>query len=393
MISSVEQLLMPAAAANVGDRVDQIDTPALVVDLDAMERNIQRMGEFAQKHHVRWRVDARTHKCAALALQLQAAGASGAAVQKLSGALALAAAGVKNIFISSEIIATGKLPRLAVLAAKLTASGGSLAVVVDSLSGLTRLAEALRAMPSAQVRVFVEVDTGQGRCGVTSPEQALELVQQIQPNPQLLFGGLYAAHGAAQHLVSVAARREAASTGVEIITNICAFLSANNIMIPVITGSGTGTLLYEAASGIYSELQAGAFLFMDAQYARNERDSAQPPFEHALYVKTQIISRGMSHAVCDAGLKSVAMDAGVPMVISDLEANALEYTCAGDEHGVITAVHRGGALPDVGQMLWLIPGHCDTTVNLYDNMVGVRGGLMTGHVEKILSVDIRGCCR
>ena len=152
--------------------------------------------------------------------------------------------------------------------------------------------------------------------------------------------------------------------------------------VGLVTGAGTGTFALETASGVYGELQAGSFLFMDRDYAANERDPAQPVFEHALFVKSQVMSVCASHAVVDAGHKSHAIDSGLPAV----HGLALDYANGGDEHGIL----RGAVLPALGEAVWLIPGHCDPTVNLHDFMVGVRGGLQHGKVEQIIRVDARG---
>ena len=129
--------------------------------------------------------------------------------------------------------------------------------------------------------------------------------------------------------------------------------------MPLVTGSGTGTLVHEAASGVFGELQAGSFLFMDADYARNEREPAQPAFEHALYVKTQVVSVRDTHAVCDAGHKSHAIDSGLPTVALLPADRTLRYANGGDEHGLLYADAPDARLPSLGHMLWLIPGHCD----------------------------------
>ena len=149
-------------------------------------------------------------------------------------------------------------------------------------------------------------------------------------------------------------------------------------------------MVCEAASGVYGELQSGSFLFMDADYAQNERDPAQPNFEHALFVKTQVISAHEHHAVCDAGHKSHAIDSGLPRVHALEPGSELEYANGGDEHGILRPAAGNTRVPAIGRMLWLVPGHCDPTVNLHDFMVGVTGGLRKGTVERIIRVDARG---
>jgi D-serine deaminase-like pyridoxal phosphate-dependent protein len=160
--------------------------------------------------------------------------------------------------------------------------------------------------------------------------------------------------------------------------------------VPLVTGAGTGTFALEAASGAWGELQAGSFLFMDADYAQNDPDPAQPHFEHALFVKTQVISANPDHAVCDAGHKSHAIDSGLPLVHALRPEQELQYFNVGDEHGILRPTGANTRLPAIGEVLWLIPGHCDPTVNLHDVMIGVRGGLAQGTVERIIRVDARG---
>ena len=167
-------------------------------------------------------------------------------------------------------------------------------------------------------------------------------------------------------------------------------LLEGGLAVPFITGAGTGTLAHEATSGVFGELQAGSFLFMDAHYARNEPDSAQPTFEHALFVKTQVMSRAPTHAVCDAGHKSHAIDSGLPLVALRAPGQALAYCNGGDEHGILRRQDPQAQLPALGSTLWLIPGHCDPTVNLHDALTGVRGGLTDGVVERFIRVDARG---
>ncbi|MDP3227947.1 MAG: DSD1 family PLP-dependent enzyme [Acidovorax sp.] len=380
-----------ALQATIGQRVDLIDTPALVVDLDAMDRNIQRMAEFARKHQVRWRPHAKLHKSAELALLQQRAGAQGVCVQKVAEAEALAAGGVDNITITNQVIAMPKLHRVARLAAQLAARGGRLGVAVDHPEGIERLADAMAQHGSDMgIDVLVEIDVGQGRCGVPPGEAAVPLALAVARSPRLRFAGLQAYHGRAQHMASTVGRKEAIAQVVRAASHTRQLIEAAGVTVPLITGSGTGTLVHEAASGIFGELQAGSFLFMDADYARNEREPAQPAFEHALFVKTQVVSVREGHAVCDAGHKSHAIDSGLPTVALLPADRALRFANGGDEHGLLYANGPKARLPALGRMLWLIPGHCDPTVNLHDFLIGVRGGLTMGVVERIIRVDARG---
>ena len=322
---------------------------------------------------------------------MQRAGAQGVCVQKVSEAEALAAGGVDDITITNQVIAMPKLYRVARLAARLAARGGRLGVAVDHADGIERLAEAMAQHGSdAGIDVLVEIDVGQGRCGVPPGEAAVPLALAVSRTPRLRFAGLQAYHGRAQHLASSVGRKEAIAQVVNAAHHTRQLIEAEGLTVPLITGSGTGTLVHEAASGVFGELQAGSFLFMDADYARNEREPAQPAFEHALFVKTQVVSVRDTHAVCDAGHKSHAIDSGLPQVALLSPERSLRYANGGDEHGLLYADAPEARLPSLGHMLWLIPGHCDPTVNLYDFLIGVRGGLLEGVVERIIRVDARG---
>ncbi len=365
----------------LGKPAAAIDTPALVIDLDAMERNLDRMAAFAAQHGLRLRPHAKMHKSATLARLQMARGAVGVCVQKTSEAEALAGLGVNNIYISNEVVSPFKLKRVVAVARELQALGGELAIAVDSAEGLQRLAQAARGQHIA-IRVFIEIDVGHGRCGLAPGAAAVPLVAEIARHPALRFGGLQAYHGRAQHFRTAAERRDGIAQVIAHVKATTSALQKAGFDVPLVTGAGTGTFSLEAASGVYGELQAGSYLFMDRDYADNERDPAQPSFEHALFVKSQVMSSCASHAVVDAGHKSHAIDSGLPSV----HGLALDYANGGDEHGIL----RGAVLPAIGDTVWLVPGHCDPTVNLHEHLLGVRGGLQHGRVEQIIKVDARG---
>jgi D-serine deaminase-like pyridoxal phosphate-dependent protein len=353
-----------------------IDTPALVIDLDAMDRNLAAMAAFARERGLRLRPHAKMHKSAWIAQQQIAHGAIGVCVQKASEAEALAAHGVRDIFITNEVIDPAKLGRLAALARDVT-----LAIAVDSALGIERLAAALTAAGST-LDVFVEIDVGQGRCGA-APPQAATLARRVIDRG-LRFAGLQAYHGGAQHLRGVAERRAAIAASSQAVRVAVAALQAEGIACPLITGAGSGSFALEADSGLWGELQCGSYLFMDRDYADNDALPGAPHFEHALFVKSQVMSRAADRAVIDAGHKSHAIDSGLPRV---WRRDDLEFVNGGDEHGIL----RGAGLPALGDTVWLVPGHCDPTVNLHDVMFGVRGGLDHGLVERVITVDARGC--
>ncbi len=368
----------------IGQSVAAIDTPALVVDLDAMDRNLQKMADYAKAHGLKLRPHAKMHKSAALGLRQMQAGAVGLCVQKTSEAEALAAGGVPNIYISNEVIALPKLQRVAALARSLQARGGRLAIAVDHLQGIEHLAQAMGAGQDL-IDVFIELDVGQKRCGVAEPADVLPLAQAVARHPALRLAGLQAYNGRAQHLRSVAERRAALDEVIARVRETRRIVEAAGLKLPLVTGAGSGTFGLEATSGVFGELQAGSYLFMDADYARNQADPAQPAFEHALFVKSQVMSVSAGHVVVDAGHKSHAIESGLPRV----HGEALEATGCSDEHTTLRAT-SSAPLPALGATLWLIPGHCDPTVNLHDWMIGVRGGLQAGSVAELIRVDARG---
>ena len=379
----------------IGKSVNAIDTPALVVDLDRMERNLRTMATFAAEHQVLLRPHAKMHKSAELAKLQMASGAVGVCVQKTSEAEALSAGGVHNIFISNEVIALHKLARVAALTRTLAPLGGKLAICVDSVEGIKRLADCmndgrLASGIASQIDVFVELNVGHNRCGVEPGAPAVALALEIRKHPALTFAGLQAYHGKAQHLRTPALRREAVLHAIQAARHTRQLIEAEGIKVALVTGSGTGTAAFEAASGVYGELQAGSYLFMDADYAANQLDETAPRFKHALFVKTQVISVHAGHVVCDAGHKSHAIDSGLPKVHAFSSRSKLDYSNGGDEHGILTPAAGSTRLPSLGSMLWLVPGHCDPTVNLHNAMIGVRGGLLKGVVERIIAVDGRG---
>ena len=224
--------------------------------------------------------------------------------------------------------------------------------------------------------MFVEVDVGQGRCGAPAAaagQLAQRVVSHAPPEGGLRFAGLQAYHGAAQHLRGAAERAAASHHAASLARAAQASIGAAGIDCPLVTGAGTGTFAFDAASGVWGELQAGSYLFMDRDYADNAPAPGAPRFEHALFVKSRVMSRGAAHAVIDAGHKSHAIDSGLPRVWQ----RDLVYANGGDEHGILRPPAGASAdvLPALGDTVWLVPGHCDPTVNLHDRYVVVRGGL------------------
>jgi len=363
--------------ATPGIALDAVDTPALLIDLDAFEGNLARLMQSIAGRGVRLRAHAKTHKCAEIARRQLAAGAVGVCCQKVSEAEAMVAGGVTDVLVSNEVVGERKLARLAALARQ-----ARLGVCVDDAGNVRALSAAVRRA-DVQIDVYVEIDVGARRCGVAPGAPALALARAVVEAPGLRFAGLQAYQGAAQHLRSTAERREAIARAAEAVRATRTAIEAAGIACPTVSGGGSGSYLFEIESRAWNEIQCGSYIFMDADYARNEWAAPLPRFEHALFVLATVMSRPTpERAVVDAGLKASSVDSGLPLVWGKA---GLTYTRASDEHGVIE-VAPGARAPALGEKLLLVPGHCDPTVNLYDWYVCVRGGV----VEALWPISARG---
>jgi len=357
---------MPVAQpARAGQRLHDVDTPALVLELDAFERNLARMAESVSGHGVRVRAHAKTHKCPEIAKRQIAAGATGVCCQKVSEAEAMVDGGVDDVLVSNEVVGAAKLARLARLAKR-----ARIGVCADDAANVRALEEAA-AEEGATIEVYVEVDVGMRRCGVAPGAPALSLARAVAACPHLRFAGIQAYHGRAQHLRTLAERRAAIERAASAANATRRLIESAGIACPTLTGAGTGSYMFEIELGAYDEIQPGSYIFMDADYARNEWGPPLPRFEHSLFVLTTVMSRpAAERAVVDAGLKAFSVDSGMPLV---WERPGLQVVRVADEHGVIESA-AGTEAPALGEKLLLVPGHCDPTVNLYDWFVCVRGG-------------------
>lgn len=369
--------------AQVGQSFDEIDTPALVLDLDAFERNLVAMAAFTEAHGMRLRPHAKTHKSPEIALRQIAHGAVGQCCQKVSEAEILVAGGVTDVLVSNEIAGAAKLDRLARLA-----RDARIGLCVDHPDGVREAAEAA-ARHDVVLDVLVEIDVGGRRCGVAPGEAAVRLADAVGRSNTLRFRGLQAYHGTAQHMRSIDERREAIERAALLARNTVERLSQAGLPCELVSGAGTGTFEIETGSGIWNEIQAGSYIFMDADYARNRQADGTPfrSFEHALFILTGVMSKPVpDRAVVDAGHKAAAIDSGLP---TPFRRDGAVYTKPSDEHGVLTGDPI--ALPHRGDRLLLVPGHCDPTVNLHDWYVCVRGmHTPEAHVEALWPVAARG---
>ncbi len=368
--------MAPWKAARIGDHIDQIDTPALVLDLDAFERNMKRLQDAVSSAGVRLRPHAKSHKCPEIALRQIQLGAVGICCQKVSEAAVFVDAGVSDIFITNQVVGEKKVAHALDLATR-----ARIGVLVDHEDQISAFANA-SAERQVSIDIYLEIDVGMGRCGVASIERAVAMAQQITAAPYLNFMGLQCYHGSAQHYRLPEERQQA-------IAAVCAKAAAAKaaiedvgIRVERISGAGTGSVMLESHSKLFNEVQAGSYILMDRDYATNQRDPSDLPFEHALFVKTAVLSHPTTNrAVVDAGLKASSVDSGMPVVWQRTDA---KYLKASDEHGVLELT------PDstlkLGDYVMLVPGHCDPTVNLYDELIAIRGD----RVEAIWPIAARG---
>lgn len=348
--------------AEIGMTLDQIRTPALIVDLAAMEDNIATLAKRVEgnPHGVRLTPHAKTHKCVEIAQMQIAAGAKGICCQNVAEAEAMVAGGITRILLSNEIVSADKAGRLARLA-----HSASIAICVDDKSQADTLSSAA-VHQKATLDILVEIDIGAGRCGVAPGELAVTLATYVASKPGLRFAGLQAYHGPAQHYRKPEERTAAITKAAQLTRDTVTLLKSAGLACEVIAGAGTGSFENELASGIYNELQCGSYVFMDVDYDRNQNDK---PFANALFILTTVISAAVpGRAVCDAGLKASSVDSGLPAVHG---RPGVTYAKISDEHGTLEITGDSGVI--VGDKLKLIPGHCDPTVNLHDWLVACRG--------------------
>ncbi|ARC89888.1 3-hydroxy-D-aspartate aldolase BhcC [Rhodovulum sp. MB263] len=358
-----------------------IQTPCLVLDLDALERNIRKMGDWARAHGMRHRVHGKMHKSVDVArLQERLGGACGVCCQKVSEAEVFARGGIKDVLVSNQVRDLAKIDRLA----RLPKLGARTLVCVDDPANVAELSEAA-VRHGTGIECLVEIDCGAGRCGVTETADVVAIAKAIDAAPGLRFAGLQAYQGAMQHLDSYEDRKAKIEIAVAMVREAVEALKAEGLACDIVGGGGTGSYYFEGSSGVYNELQCGSYAFMDADYGRildaEGKRIDRGEWENALFLLTSVMSHAKADkAICDAGLKAQSVDSGLPFVFGREDVS---YVKCSDEHGVIADPE--GVLK-VGDKLKLVPGHCDPTCNVHDWYVGVRNG----KVECLWPVSARG---
>jgi len=353
-------------------RVAEIDTPALVVDLERLDRNIATMARFFSGRPAKLRPHWKTPKCAEVAQRQLAAGAIGVTCAKLGEAEALAAAGVRtSILIANQLVGAVKLERLIALAKVVP----ELIVAVDSAAQVDALDAAL-AGSNARVGALIEADTGMHRCGTSTPDETVALARRIA-NGRAAYRGIMGYEGHAVLVPDAAKRKELAEAATSQLLSHAAALRAAGLPPEIVSAGGTGTFeLTGSAEGV-TEIQAGSYVFMDGRYLDVRSD-----FESALTLHTTVIHRRGRLLITDAGVKSLSNDFGLPRG-ADLP---LKVVGLSEEHGHVLI--EDGADPAIapGDRIRILPSHGDTTINLHDRYYAARGG----EVEAVWSIVGRG---
>lgn len=362
----------------IGDLIKDIDTPSLLVDLNILEGNLRKLpSTLPLGCDVKIRPHGKAHKCPELAkLQASIGGCIGICAQTLSEAEAFVEGGIKDVFISNQVVGRKKLDRMARLAHSHSAS---VSLCVDDSFNVSQISEAAASVgDDVNIGVIVEVDVGQERCGVDPGQPAVDLARKIKQFGNLTFLGIQCYQGWNQHVRTKSDRKAAVDAVVSLAELTLKHFRDADIECKEVTGGGTGSYPFEAASGVFTEIQPGSYALMDGDYNKNEE--ATTVFQQSLFVlaTVQSVSQG-KRAVVDCGMKGVSLDSGPPQILNHPD---VEYFSGGDEHGILR--------PDpgfkVGDLTWLIPGHCDPTVNLHDWLIGVRDG----RVETVWPISGRG---
>jgi D-serine deaminase-like pyridoxal phosphate-dependent protein len=369
----------------IGRKKLELDTPCLVIDLDFLDENLQKMQARVKAAGKALRPHAKTHKCSMLAKMQVANGAIGVCAAKVSEAEALVDAGMSGVLITGPVAGREKINRLVSLLGR----APFLMAVVDNPAGI-ELLESRLAEKDRRLDVLLDIDIGHRRTGVP-PGKALDMAGRLLASKRFRLRGIQAYAGHVQHIPRYEDRRSASREGLKQAAAVFKQLQARDEACTIFSASGTGTAAIDLAVPELTELQAGSYALMDAEYlAIESTDGTDAPDYHpALTMLTTVVSGPHGRQVTvDAGLKALYRDGGRPRVVNPEYAN-LQYDWFGDEYGKLAAPDRVALLPQLGTVLELVVSHCDPTVNLFDGFYIARAG----KVVDVWSIDLRGRCQ
>ena len=360
---------------------DEIPTPALLLDLDRFERNLARMADHARRTGKGLRPHAKTHRCPEIARRQVAAGALGVACAKLGEAEVMAAAGIRGLLITTEVVSPASVARLIALVRQ----APDTIVVMDNPANVAALAPAAAAA-GVVVNVLVDIDVGTRRTGITPGEPALALARAVVAERSLRLRGLQGYAGHCAHVIGWSARREASHKALAPLMETRKLLEGAGLPVEIVAGASTGTHDIDSELPGLTELQSGSYCVMDLEYQRigGPTGPSLTAFEMALTVIATVVSvPAAERAIVDAGLKAFSTDKPFPP--EAVERPGVAYEFAGDEHGrlVVTDPSRR---PSLGERIEFFPPHCDPTFNLYDRIYAMR----RDRVEAIWPIAARG---
>ena len=329
-----------------------LPTPALIADSDILAANMAAMSGILRGRPVRLRPHYKSHKCAALAHGQIACGAIGMTCAKLSEAEDLVFSGVDDVLIANQVVERPKIYRLALLARMCR-----LTVCVDDAENAKALSQAAAGVGST-IHCLVEYDIGMNRCGLRTSEAYLEVAKTVDQLPNLRYDGIQAYAGYASHMASTPERLETTRANERRVAALADCLRRHGLEASVISGGSTGTAAIKAEGGVYTELQAGSYLFMDSTY-----DQLDVPFRNALFVLATVVSRNGNAIILDVGVKGLGADQSDPVVLDGDGRRLAGRYVLNEEH---LKLYDSDWRPAVGEKALVIPGHCCSTVNLYD---------------------------
>jgi D-serine deaminase-like pyridoxal phosphate-dependent protein len=360
-----------------------LNTPVLVIELEAMEANIAAMAAFARQHGKNLRPHSKTHKSPQIAQRQIAAGALGVCCAKLGEAETMVDHAIKGVLITSPVVTPQGIERLIALNQRAT----GLMQTADNPANVAAL-EAAAAEAGTILHLVVDIDPGMHRTGVSDDAQVVKLARQIADAKHLRFAGVQFYSGRLQHIEDFAERRATIERETARLKRLVEELRAAGLDPPIVSGAGTGSHAIDGGLDVFTELQCGSYIFMDVQYAAVDlRGDRQQPFRQSLFVDTTIISANTAGmATADAGLKAFSTDGPMPVIAKGAPEGS-SYRFFGDEYGAVT-LPPGTALK-IGAWLSCQPPHCDPTVNLYDAYHIVQGDTLVD----IWPIPARGLSR
>ncbi|MGE0359276.1 MAG: DSD1 family PLP-dependent enzyme [Vicinamibacterales bacterium] len=364
----------------IGQPVAEVPTPALLVDLDIFERNLIHMTDVCRQRRCAYRPHGKAHKSSLVGKMQIAAGATGLCAGKLGEAEVFVAGGIHDVLITTEVVGRRKIERLMQLA-KLAPD---LKVVADSLANVAELDAAARTA-GVRLAVLVDVNVGQNRTGVDTPDAAAQIATMIARAASLRFAGVQAYGGTNMHIIGFENRRAASMAALGRAMDAKAAIEKADLKVEILSAGGTGTYNIDTGVPGVTEIQPGSYIFMDSQYRGigSESSDVYDDFGNALSVMTTVVSRpAKGRAITDGGHKALSSDAGLAIL---RDGRGVAFQPGGDEHGVLLIKDPARDF-QVGEHVEFIPSHCDTTVNLHNVFWAVRNG----KIEAVWPIEARG---